>query len=80
MKVLDKVVEGRLGKLLSDWCLEAQRYVLEDELTVDKLMARWVGEAKGGARQGRMPRGEAREAPQEAGGQEEGHGKEGGTG
>nr|A8IGK2.1 RecName: Full=Elongation factor Ts, mitochondrial; Short=EF-Ts; Short=EF-TsMt [Chlamydomonas reinhardtii] len=38
--VLDKVVEGRLGKLLSDWCLEAQRYVLEDELTVDKLMAR----------------------------------------
>ncbi|KAG2432975.1 hypothetical protein HXX76_008703 [Chlamydomonas incerta] len=39
-KVLDKVVEGRLGKLLADWCLEAQRYVLEDDLTVDKLVAR----------------------------------------
>ncbi|KAG2448751.1 hypothetical protein HYH02_006105 [Chlamydomonas schloesseri] len=39
-KVLDKVVEGRLSKLLADWCLEAQRYVLEDELTVDKMLAR----------------------------------------
>ncbi len=41
-QVLDKVVEGRLSKLLADWCLEAQRYVLEDDLTVDKMMARWV--------------------------------------
>ncbi|PNG99934.1 Elongation factor Ts, partial [Tetrabaena socialis] len=39
-QVLAKVVEGRLSKALSDWCLAEQRYVLDDSLSVQQMMAR----------------------------------------
>lgn len=39
--VLGKVVEGRLGKVLGEWCLLEQRFVLEDSVTVEQMLKRW---------------------------------------
>ncbi|GFR42488.1 hypothetical protein Agub_g3283 [Astrephomene gubernaculifera] len=44
-KVINKVVEGRLGKVLGDWCLSEQRYVLDDSVSVEQLLARLRKEA-----------------------------------
>ncbi|EFJ52684.1 elongation factor Ts-like protein [Volvox carteri f. nagariensis] len=39
-QVLSKVVQGRLSKKLSEMCLAEQTYVLDDSITVEKMMAR----------------------------------------
>ncbi len=45
--VLGKVVEGRLGKVLGEWCLMEQRFVLDDSVTVEQMLKRWVRGSRG---------------------------------
>ncbi|KAG2501313.1 hypothetical protein HYH03_001107 [Edaphochlamys debaryana] len=39
-QVVAKIIEGRLSKALAEQCLAEQRYVLDDSVTVDGLVAR----------------------------------------
>lgn len=54
--VLGKVVEGRLGKVLGEWCLLEQRFVLEDSVTVEQMLKRLSKDVGGRVRVSRFLR------------------------
>jgi elongation factor Ts len=41
-EIVDKIVEGKLGKFFEEVCLMNQPYIKEDKTTIEKLIATYI--------------------------------------
>jgi elongation factor Ts len=69
--IIERIVEGRLGKYYSEVCLLRQPFVKDDEITIDDLITQTIAQLKENIKIGRFARFELGDTVEEEDGEEE---------